>query len=335
MERLYFATFIPGAQEFVKDFLKNKLENMEVIESLDGAMLFKTSAKLKEIRSVRMFNNSFMVLERFKDKSLYDLANFALNEKRVNPEIKDALEYIEAGRTFRLIFSDENHLISMDKRLVGSLESKLTRFRLKIDRSEPDFEFWFLKRREGLGLFMIRLTKHRAFEKTLQKGELKPGVSNMMVFLSDPQGKEIVLDPFFGHGATILERSRYPFGRIIAIDNEPKKVFELRQKLKGKNVRIEKSDSLDMERLPEKSVDKIITDPPWGLFKKVDLVNFYEKMIKQFSRIIRTGGLVVLLTAQKDLVERILSKDKSFKIEKKYDVLVSGQKAAVYKIRKC
>lgn len=329
----YLSTFASGMQDFIKDLLGSKLNNVNIVKVLDGAMVYGTSSDPSTIKELRFFNNSFAILKTFENSALEEMARSAFDDRNVMPSIKNLLEK-ETGRTFRLIFSNENRLVPMDPRIVKDLESRISRLRLKPDRSSPQIEFWFLKRSEGMGFFMIRLTKHRAYEKVLQKGELRPEISNVAVLLSEPNKGDFVLDPFFGHGSLILERSKYPFQRIIAIDNEPKKVFDLRQKIRGKNVRIEKSDSLNIEKIPANQIDKIITDPPWGLFKKVNLGTFYEGMIRQFSRILKPGGIIILLTSQKELVEKIILRYKTFKIEKRYDILISGQKAGLYKIRK-
>lgn len=332
---IYFSTFISGMQEFIPRLLNKGLGNFETVKLLDGAILYQTSSNIEEIRKLRFFNNSFQVINQFENPRDIDEMIFeSIENKEVGGKIASILKQSQLGRTFRIITSKENQLISADKKLIGKMEERITRQRLKVDRSAPDIEFWFLQRSEGIGFFMIRLTKHRAYEKVLQKGELRPELSNIAVMISEPVKEDVVIDPFCGHGSFVLERARYPHKQMIAIDNDPKNIFELRRKIKGKKSRIERSDSLDLEKIPGKSVDKIITDPPWGLFKKIDYVRFYERMISQFSRVIKKNGIIVLLTAQKELAERLLSKDNSLKIEKRFDILVSGKKAAIYKIRK-
>ena len=58
-------------------------------------------------------------------------------------------------------------------------------------------------------------------------------------------------------------------------------------------------------------------------------------MLKEFYRILKTGGLMVALTAKKEEFENILDeyKDKII-LKEKYNILVSGKKAGIYKIVK-
>jgi tRNA G10 N-methylase Trm11 len=84
-------------------------------------------------------------------------------------------------------------------------------------------------------------------------------------------------------------------------------------------------------------INKIVTDPPWGLFREMTMETpeFYALMLKEFLRILKINGIIVILTAKKEEVERAAAdlRDK-IKIVEKYDILVSGQKAAIYRMIK-
>lgn len=82
-------------------------------------------------------------------------------------------------------------------------------------------------------------------------------------------------------------------------------------------------------------ISKIITDPPWGLYKDIkNITAFYALMMKEFVRVLKSGGIIVLLTARKNEFEKVLSKHKNLDLLEKYDILVSGKKSAIYKIKK-
>lgn len=96
-------------------------------------------------------------------------------------------------------------------------------------------------------------------------------------------------------------------------------------------------DALNLREIGNDTIVKIVTDPPWGIYEqdKFDLPDFYTKMVKEFLRVIKEGGLMVILTAQKELFEKTMRHfyGKLILIER-YDTLVSGRKATVYKIKK-
>lgn len=58
-------------------------------------------------------------------------------------------------------------------------------------------------------------------------------------------------------------------------------------------------------------------------------------MFGEFYRLLKVEGLLILLTSQKELVNKILENYKNkFLIEKEINVLVSGKKSTIFKIRK-
>jgi tRNA G10 N-methylase Trm11 len=102
-------------------------------------------------------------------------------------------------------------------------------------------------------------------------------------------------------------------------------------------IKIELVDALDLNSLADNSVDKIVTDPPWGFYfgQGWDLSSFYTAMLKEFSRVIKPNGLMVILIAKKDIFENLLERFfNQLELVKKFNILVSGKKAGVYKIRK-
>jgi len=106
------------------------------------------------------------------------------------------------GQSFRVVFSKENELISVNKERLARIENKIARLNdLTIDRANPDFEFWFLERSEGTKLTGARITKHPDYKTVLDKGQLRPELAELLCIVSDPQKNDVVLDPFAGSGA--------------------------------------------------------------------------------------------------------------------------------------
>lgn len=57
-------------------------------------------------------------------------------------------------------------------------------------------------------------------------------------------------------------------------------------------------------------------------------------MLKEFIRVLKPGGLMVILIGQKELFEKVLTNFPDLQFVEKYNILVSGKKAAIYKIKK-
>lgn len=146
----------------------------------------------------------------------------------------------------------------------------------------------------------------------------------------------MICDPFAGHGAIVIERARsFPYQKIYASDIDKVLVRKLQGKTKNiKNIQVTQADALRLN-LPDASIDKIVTDPPWGEYREIpNLERFYEGMLKELNRVLKPNGIIVILIGAKATFESVLQNmfSQTFAMNSKYDTLVSGKKAAVYKI---
>jgi len=57
-------------------------------------------------------------------------------------------------------------------------------------------------------------------------------------------------------------------------------------------------------------------------------------MLVEFIRILKDNAVMVILIAKKELFEELINNFSNLSLISKYDILVSGKKAAIYKIRK-
>jgi tRNA G10 N-methylase Trm11 len=81
-----------------------------------------------------------------------------------------------------------------------------------------------------------------------------------------------------------------------------------------------------------------VTDPPWGQFSQIDnLQDFYIKMLREFYRVLKIGGIAVVLNGNRELFEELVTaKNIGYKFDMvmEYKILVSGKKASIYKLIK-
>ena len=342
---VYASTFISGLQDPISSELVRLIPDIRIMGLYDGLLVYSTNAEVQRVKDIKFFNNTFLVLKRFDDLQNDDLNNLirlSLNIRNIGP--KFARDIAGRNKKFRIITSKENQLTAVDKNLLRSMEQKIaSSFGLTVDRAKPDLEFWFLYRSEKIGFLMLRLTRHTAYEKILNKGELRPELSHIMCLISHPSRDDIVLDPFCGYGSIpIVRATHFPYNMIVALDKDKGLVDDLKYKIKNlnlkKTVHVIQANALDMESIFVRgTIDKIITDPPWGFYEDIgmDISIFYEKMLKEFHRILKPGGVIVMLTARKSEFESCLGGyENEFELCHKYDILVSGKKASIYKIIK-
>lgn len=331
----YFATFIPGTGEIVAAMLRRRLKDLKLTALLDGAVEFETGVPYSDL-NLFCFNNVFEVLHRGAFDSLEDYLR-AL--PAAQPDWAAARRLPARVKTFRLVTSHRNRLVSVDAAGKRRLEAKIAQATgLKPDRSHPDTEFWLLARSEGLCFFLKRLSRHTAYDRQLAPGELHPELAYMLCWLSEPLHTDVVLDPFCGSGAIPCQRvKRFPFRTVYAFDRDAAAVRRAGEKLAGSpRIVLAQQDVRALsDRLPAASVDAVITDPPWGLFEDVgDIAQFYRESLAQLNRVLKPGGRMVLLTAKKEELAAAVAALPMLTLQKRYDILVSGKKAAIFRMEK-
>jgi len=338
--KTYFSTFITGTQEIVKELLEKRKAKIKLL--LDGLVLYESDYPEREVRNFRFLNNTFALLYYFhslepNNRSLEKMLSIVANNKSLQHKISVNLP--ARRKNFKIVSSLENQTISVNRELLTRIESIILRVGgMRLNIKKPDLEFWALLRREGHGFFGVRITYPYRDEVHREKGELRREIAHIMSTLSNPTPKDVVLDPFAGYGAIPLERAQnFPYREIIAIEKDDYLVSRLKQKVRTvkKNINVLRGDALVLSEIKNSSIDKIITDPPWGEYKEISNISiFYRDMLREFVRILRPDGVVVILISAKEIFESILQDQFSqiFKIKSKYDILVSGKKAAIYQL---
>jgi len=322
----------------VQEALRSDLPDSRIVLALDGLVAYESGARAEVIEKLSFATNSFYVLKRFEGPAAPDLASMAaaiLKDRALSFDMPVALR---RSNTFRVITSVANQLVAVDNNILEALELRITeKTGLRPNRSKPDFEFWLAQRSEGHGFFSLRVTHHKAYDKILQKGELRPELANILCRLSEPKPKELFLDPFCGSGAIPIQRATaFAEGLVIASDQDERKVELLRERIKDlglrKRVVVRRDDALNLTRYQDSSIHAIVTDPPWGHFISTDtpIAGFYRDMLKEFVRLLRPGARLVILTAETAVLESVAGHENRLILLKKFNILLSGKKACVY-----
>jgi 23S rRNA G2445 N2-methylase RlmL len=342
MISVYYASFIPGLQDLVETMVRERLKDVRIKKLLDGAIIFETRCGYDRLNFF-CFNNIFLVISIFEgpgsDHPLESHMKRAGKIKERDLRISDNNQKI---RSFRIVGSYENKLVPLNEKLKGEVERFIARqSRLSINRIRPDTEFWFLYRREGFSIFMKRLTKHPSFEKALHPGELPSQLAYLMCRLADPKKTDTLLDPFCGYGSIPCQGLKhFPLKQFWAFDLDPQAVKITQNKIPKtlrNRCRIQQADIHDIfSWIPEGEIDKIITDPPWGLYQNIrmPLEQFYEIILGIFERLLKPAGILILLTAREDALAVSRKKTRALKQMKAIPILLSGKKAGIFVIKK-
>ncbi|HXK39834.1 MAG TPA: methyltransferase, partial [Candidatus Paceibacterota bacterium] len=299
-----------------------------------------TSYTEREVRVIPYFNNTFLYLDEatLREK---DPMEQMLHTILHSSQFKKRLSKIPSFRSFKIVTSLENQTVAIDRPLLQSLERSviiLTKARLNITR--PEKEIWLIARSEGVGFAGMRLTYPYYKDKKPHSGELRSELATILSLASHPSPTDTVLDPFAGYGAIPFERAKaFPYKSIIANDNDARFADHLKKSkasLRKTGIEVRQEDALQLLSVADSSIDKIITDPPWGVYASTEmpLSTLYARMLEQFHRVLKPRGIAVVLMGAPREFESVLELVHLFQEKERYSLLVSGKKATLYVLRK-
>jgi tRNA G10 N-methylase Trm11 len=333
----YYSTFTVGFEDLIEDILGDYLRNLNITLLADGLVVYETSSKIDDIRKLKFLNNSFILLKEFEDvneHSTTKILKSLIQDKTLSETLNK--HFAQRRLKFRIRTTYKNQFIAVNKDFMKNLEDKISTIsrNLKADRNLPDIELMINIRTEGFALAGMQFTKKPNYEKTLEKGELNPELAHILCLLSEPTKADIFVDPFAGYGSIPTQRFGFAHKQIIANEINKNSRSILKQRLHP-TIKIEGQDALNLNMLKDNSVDKIVTDPPSGVRDKINnLPKFYEQMLKEFQRILKPNGIIVILTPQKELLDELLNTQKNLRVSEEFSTLASGKKTSVYKIIK-
>lgn len=321
---LFYATFISGFDPFVAKLMHR--DGMNVVRMMDGAVEFESEAIPTDIPYL---NNIFVILRRLNHMNLSRLAQDILAKpiERLN---------IHRPKNFRIFISQENELVSLPGNIMHDLVDVFAHAAAApFSPRQAEAEFWLQSRSEGVSYCLYRLT---SVKKHCSKGELRPELATLLCEASEPQADDIVLDPFAGSGSIPFARSRLrqSFHGIFASEIRSELVDAIKKKLKGiHNSKMQRSFFVRQQDFLVNTFQSdyfttIITDPPWGIYEPIS-ADFYPSVLKEFARLLKPNGRLILLTAYPG-ISGIMPPQ--FKPITEYHILVSGQKATVFSWKK-
>ena len=308
-----------------------------VLKLLDGLIVYEAQKTPDEIRQLKYFNNSYKKLAVLNCRNFDEFVRKVTGYLRSNgKQVWDELRHISRSKlTYRIMLYDRNHPAHVEKQLLTAMEKWISNREL-VDRTSPEVEISGFYRSEGIGYLGLKLNKHPESKEIFHAGELRPEVAEILVRLADLTDDEIILDAFAGYGAiAAAAQGRGKFRQMWSMDTDPEKIRLLRKRFgKDKRIIIRQSDATNLTDLEKGTVDKIITDPPWGNFDRgINISRLYPGMMKEFVRVLADGGKMVILTAARDVLEGAAAPTGQLEIEMRRDVLISGRKASIYLVK--
>lgn len=325
MSALFAGTFPAGFERDARAALPALLPVASVERAESGLLFFRAKEGAEPAR-LPIFHSVFHVLRRFPGGATFP---------KMASQAK-ACRFSEIGKqtgTFRVRWSRENRFAAVPGNVAQEAERAIARGTgLVPDRSLPNFEFWFVIRREGGGFFGFLLPKEDV--RVPEKGELRPELAHLALRFAGMQENAVFCDPFAGHGA--LPRAAleaFSPKAVYISDRDPALAEWLRaQPVFSPPAFPVPADARHLSHIPDGAVDFLVTDPPWGLFREEgDLLGLYRAFLSEAARILRPMGVLCVLTAKKEEFAALLSENADFAVEAAADILVNGKKARIFR----
>ncbi len=333
----YVGTFGSGFQTVIKDILTSS--NIKIDNIYDGFVIFESNNL--DLKNIHCFNNIYLLLDSIKIKTNNIDNNISLLIKNLRLDfniLNNILSNIK-HHSFKIKALDKNNPVKINYNNIIPLENIIKKNTSMKIENNPDIDFIFMQRSEGYLYFLMKLTYNRKTEKDLKQGSLRPEICYLLSKMANIEESDIILDPFCGYGSIPREIVKhFKYNMIFASDIDEDKITFLKKEYKNNNKKlfIKVVDSLKLDKYDDNFIDVIITDPPWNIYNESNdnYEEFYSKMLKEFNRVLKDTGRIVLLMGNINDFENALNKTNLFKIDNKLSVLINGKKANVYLLTK-
>jgi tRNA (guanine6-N2)-methyltransferase len=204
---------------------------------------------------------------------------------------------------------------------------------------DADIEFWatLLGREMFLAVRLVdERMRHREYKVAHRPGSLRASIAAALGWLSQPGADDFVVDPMCGAGTILIERAHLGRQAMLAgFDRDAGAIAAAHENI-GPRYRPLGLAQADALRLPlgNAAATHLITNLPWGTKYGSHGENrrLYPRLVEEFARVVRPGGRLVMLTAERMLMREVANRG-FVRVESVKRVMILGAPAVVYLCR--
>jgi tRNA (guanine6-N2)-methyltransferase len=346
MSQQFYLMAMPGLETLAFSEMHAMVVDAELVKFMRGIALFRSASAPEQLLTVRTSEDVFCTLAHIKKLRRGTEALRVLHSATLHADLQSALacwRRVHHGaqpRTWRVVSQMSG---TYDFRRIDAGESvisalnKVMPHRMRLVDDDADVEVWvWLGGNDVLvGLRLSDATmRHRLYKREHLPASLRPTVAAAMAWLSQPGAQDVVLDPLCGAGTILVERGLLGKGvtQLLGGDMRLEAVAMARRNAQAAHVDVSLQE-WDARSLPleNSSVNRIITNLPFGkqIGIRAENEQLYTDLVREFARVLAKRGLMVSLTSEDLLWERIL-REHDWQIVKKVVCVVLGQPATIF-----
>ncbi len=347
---LYSIIVSAGLERIARDELTQRFDDtghLKILDRRPQRLLFRYTGNPNDLLSLRTAEHLFLVLKHIGKMTRSRGSLAALSGPLARFNFKEAFEccrQVGLNVRRRMPFRVTSRLSG--KRNFRRLDLQQVVERVFLDRgwylanSKAALDVWAEVHGDD-GYISIKLSKNdmaqRPYKQAHIPASLKPTIAYSMVRLSRPHPKDVFLDAMCGAGTILLERAlidRYDYliGGDISTEALDATVTNF-----GRKHQPRQFFHWDARTLPIQSntVDKIVCNLPFGetIGNVPQLTNLYRQSLKEYERVLKPRGRIVLLTSQRGLLDSELKQRGFLRATQQLTVDVRGMRAWIYVIR--
>jgi 16S rRNA G966 N2-methylase RsmD len=288
-----------------------------------GFIRARTVAPVRQLREFPCATNAFAVIDEAPRSTVdYELRALARRLRQL-----DRPPGLPRRGTLRLRVHDDGRFTATDAGIAAEMERALARWSgLQVSRRGGSLEVWLLRRRDEPNTTLA--TKLSEGARQPARGVLRPEICAALARVEPLRGARLVVDPFAGSGA--IGEACLEAGAESVWLNDIEGSQGSRDPIRWTH------DDFAALAVPPRSVDAIVTDPPWGHFSEIEegVERLYARVGSAAAEWLRPGGAIVVLTGAPESSVQALLEAGELALERDHPVLVNGRKARVIRARK-
>ncbi len=204
---------------------------------------------------------------------------------------------------------------------------------------DADVEFWATLLGDEMFL-ALRLVdermRHREYKVAHRPGSLRASVAAALGWLSRPGVDDSVVDPMCGAGTILIERAHLGrYAMLAGFDRDPDAIAAAHENIgpRYRPLGLAQGDALHLP-LGNGAATHLVTNLPWGTKYGSHGENrrLYPRLVEEFARVVRPGGRLVMLTAERMLMREVASRG-FVRVESVKRVMILGASAVIYLCR--